>query len=157
MKKLGKLTLKELKKEKIQMSISEANSLHGGTTFEEYQLLNADGSWTGGVVEGWGYIARDCYAFEFQADYLPVSEWSDKNKISWADSAAKAAIGEVPIGGAIASMVADQYSNEMWQINSALWNSGIDGTDCIYTVYDEDNMDFYIYDENANLIYQTSE
>lgn len=73
MKRLGKLTLKELKPQMLVMNSYEANSIIGGSstdangvtwwTQQECDLMIDQGIWTGGYVENTGYIssATNCY------------------------------------------------------------------------------------------------
>lgn len=57
MKKLKKLNLNELKEQVTTIEAHEADCLSGGYTIEQMEWLMDRGMWSGGYVDGMGYVS----------------------------------------------------------------------------------------------------
>ncbi|MCX6219579.1 MAG: hypothetical protein NTZ69_01155 [Bacteroidia bacterium] len=69
MKKLGKLTLKELGNNYPLLDSCEANKLKGGEDYTEQQMYDKmyAGTWQGGFVTGLGYVTYESSAYAYPA------------------------------------------------------------------------------------------
>ena len=73
MKKLEKLTLKEMYREFATIGLEEAQHLNGGYSVSEMESMMAAGTWTGGNVDGMGYVGGVCTVSNCSMSYGTVS------------------------------------------------------------------------------------
>ncbi|WP_423127967.1 hypothetical protein [Gaoshiqia sp. Z1-71] len=154
MKKLEKLTLKELCDSTLLLNPDEANATKGGYTFEQYESMLANGTWTEGYVDGMGYIgytSPDMFGYGGSATATSFSDWSSGNVSGLAEIVAKAILGEVPLVGSAVGVGSDLVNDTKWEINTALLNAGYTGSNAIYLV--STSGGYYVYSESGTLIY----
>ena len=86
MKKLEKLTLKEMSLEFATIGFEEAQHLNGGYTVAEMDAMMSAGTWTGGDVDGMGYVGGVCtVGMSSQLSYGTVSTLNHTVGSSYSD------------------------------------------------------------------------
>lgn len=69
MKKLGKLTLKELENGVAVIGNNDAKNILGGTSWETMEQMMEAHCWTGGYVDGVGYVSKP---YSVSGSYYPT-------------------------------------------------------------------------------------
>jgi hypothetical protein len=114
------------------MYYSESGYSYGnytGTVYtrEEYEAMRISGSWSGGVVEGSGYIVQDTVAFSGSGSYHTMSEYLTLHYSSPGENFINAIIGAIPIFGDIYSYLSSQtrsmYDNTRNQLLQMGYNN----------------------------------
>ncbi len=85
MKKLEKLTLKEMSLEFATIGFEEAQHLNGGYTVAEMDAMMAAGKWTGGDVDGMGYVGGVCTVSDDSMSFGTVSTLNHTVGSSYSD------------------------------------------------------------------------
>jgi len=166
MKKLEKLTLKELSSEFNLIGRVEAQRLNGGYSWEEYEQLERNGEWYGGQVDGYGYISQTMYA---NADGPNTTVMDYGQLIQSIRQSPYSVIGDAAIDVAMDWNPVTAYLNDVAgnsdnllqitrqnQLNDALEAIWADGsTDVIYSVT-YCNGNFNIYDMHVTAFFKTS-
>ncbi len=158
MKKLGKLTLKELETKVALICRTNQAGIIGGVSWSEYQSLESAGQWSGGYVDDWGYMGPTCCVCPSgnYYDITSISDWSSEKVMSFSERVASGVTGSIPAVGTVASVFQSASSNEAWQINTALLNAGLTGSDIIYIRFSPYEGGVYtVYNSGGTLIYQT--
>lgn len=163
MKKLGKLTLGELKEQVRFLNVEEIEKLKGGTTKDQYGNVVysndefndalANGTWTGGYVGSTGYISRPITVFNLGSTqkgsyYNDVGSWMDNQQQGLGDQLAAQGLGLIPGIAQMTSYQAQCYTNTCWRIAESLYNSNL-GSSPVYQIYDENDQTLSIYNASS--------
>ncbi len=151
MKKLGKLSLKEMENEMPVIGSNEQKKFIGGS----------DGDWT--YFNGqWCYVADDVdiwadYAAEIpdHSTFSTYGDWSSSNGNNVIDNTLSAIIGAVPVASNMYGAIQNKINGEKWEANTILINSGCIGSDSIrfdFVVGDDLGMYYDLYGANGNFI-----
>jgi len=164
MKKLEKLTLKELSSEFNLIGRVEAQRLNGGYSWEEYEQLERNGEWDGGQVDGYGYISQSMYANAdgpntSLMDYGQLIQSAQQSPWSVAgDAATDAVMDWNPVtaylndaAGNIDNLLQITRQNQLNDALQAIWSDGCTDQTFSVTYY---NGNFSVYDMHGNCFYQ---
>jgi natural product precursor len=170
MKKLQKLTLKELSNSVEVIDEKNAAILVGGSSngdggnndsisFDDYLNLDSAGQWSGGYVDGWGYIGPTCVGFNTSnGDSLSVTshyQYQQSQIESTMQIIGNAIAGAVTF--TVYSTIGEFAENETRRINAACSANNISGNDMIYILYDSNGMSYSVYNGGGTMIYQTDD
>lgn len=165
MKKLQKLTLKELGKATELMTLNEESIIKGGDcTWDEYQELERNGEWYGGVVEGYGYISQTVYASADgpNTSLMTVDQFLQTKYESYWDVVTNAAINAAcdwnavtayfhDVASASDQTIATAQNNAFVDALRAIWASDIGINEKLSVTVHNNNVS--IYDTSGNLIF----
>jgi len=152
MKKLKKLSLKQMEGEMAMIGSDEQRFFVGGSgvvySFSDYEQMVANGTWTGGEVEGMGYIgytASDVKVYSGSGAYYTGSELIDNMTNEGLNQIASIIWGEVPMLGSYVSFLSDEMATRNGDFANVLWSNGY-SNDAICYVRETNNGDEVSYE-----------
>ncbi len=135
MKKLERLTLKELGEFCYLMEPREAHRIIGGDfTYQQAEVMMNAGTWTGGYIDG-VYCGGTCAAWPQNMGNVTVttfSDWSNSHLQGPGTMMINEGIGDLPYVGPIFNLAGSYSSNDNWSLNTACLVRGMTGNSYIY-------------------------
>ena len=167
MKKLKKLTLKQLENEMTVIGSDEQRGMYGGSRVDENGVvwwtqseMYGSENWAGGYVDGMGYVSAASSAFSGCGEWTDGANIIDAMTVEGADQLAAFVKGTAPlppqfnIFTAYVDFIADEMNTRNGDFALILWNKGYHSDDNVYIGKQEVGNDkiYTLYDSSGNAI-----
>lgn len=149
MKKLGKLSLKQMEHQMLVVGSDEQEKFIGGSGWE---YINGRWSYVLDQVNVWGQYAA---AIPTSTQTMTYLDWSNSNGGNLVSNSASFVASNVPGLGMMHGAISDKLNSEKWQANSLLINAGVCPSDSIrfnMVVGSDLGMYYDLYRANGNFI-----